>query len=488
MNAPDAAARFGSGRAVPRIEDARAARRPGPLRRQPRRRRRRPSSPSSARPTRTRASSSIDADGGARDARRARRLHRRRARRRRRQADARPTPASSAPTASPPAPRAARAGARDRCASSARRSPPSSPSRARPARDAVEAIVVDYDELPAVVDVVAATAAGRAALVRRGARQHRRRDAPRRRRGDRGGVRARRARASRSTSSTSASRRRRWSRAASPPTVDAASGRLAVRISSQMPTGVAATHRRRAARPGARATCSVLVGDVGGGFGMKTGIYPEDIVVAHAARTLERAVRWQADRSEEFLSGVARPRRRRAAPSSRSMPTGKVLALRVALARQRRRLRDAGRRRHPAADRAVGLDQHLRHPRRSTCTCSAVLTNTAPTGPYRGAGRPEAIYIIERLIDAAAREMKLDPAELRRRNMIRPEQMPYKNADGPDLRQRRASSRSSTRGSRSPTGTASRRGAPRARRAASCAAAASPPSSSGPAATSSRRR
>jgi carbon-monoxide dehydrogenase large subunit len=61
---------------------------------------------------------------------------------------------------------------------------------------------------------------------------------------------------------------------------------------------------------------------------------------------------------------------------------------------------------------------------------TAVLTNTAPTGPYRGAGRPEAIYIIERLMDAAARKLGLDPAELRRRNMIQPEQMPYKNAMG----------------------------------------------------------
>jgi aerobic carbon-monoxide dehydrogenase large subunit len=58
----------------------------------------------------------------------------------------------------------------------------------------------------------------------------------------------------------------------------------------------------------------------------------------------------------------------------------------------------------------------------------AVMTNTSPTGAYRGAGRPEAIYITERLFDAAAREMKIDPAELRRRNLIRPEQMPYTNA------------------------------------------------------------
>src|SRR5207342_1094344 len=56
-----------------------------------------------------------------------------------------------------------------------------------------------------------------------------------------------------------------------------------------------------------------------------------------------------------------------------------------------------------------------------------VLTHTSPTGAYRGAGRPEAIYLIERLMDAAARKLGLDPAELRRRNMIRPEQMPYRN-------------------------------------------------------------
>jgi carbon-monoxide dehydrogenase large subunit len=59
---------------------------------------------------------------------------------------------------------------------------------------------------------------------------------------------------------------------------------------------------------------------------------------------------------------------------------------------------------------------------------TAVLTNRAPTGPYRGAGRPEAIYLIERLMDAAARKLGIDPAELRRRNMIRPEQMPYTSA------------------------------------------------------------
>ena len=103
---------------------------------------------------------------------------------------------------------------------------------------------------------------------------------------------------------------------------DAASGRLTVRISNQMPTAVAAG--LAGALPGiAQEQVHVLVGDVGGGFGMKTGMYPEDIVVAHAARALGRPVHWQADRSEEFLSASARPRRHAATPSSRSTATAR---------------------------------------------------------------------------------------------------------------------------------------------------------------------
>ena len=63
-------------------------------------------------------------------------------------------------------------------------------------------------------------------------------------------------------------------------------------------------------------------------------------------------------------------------------------------------------------------------------TSSLVFTNTAPTVPYRGAGRPEAVYIIERLIDQAAREMRIDPAELRQKNLIRPDAFPYETTTG----------------------------------------------------------
>jgi carbon-monoxide dehydrogenase large subunit len=116
---------------------------------------------------------------------------------------------------------------------------------------------------------------------------------------------------------------------------------------------------------------------------------------------------------------------------------------------------------------------------------TGVLTNCAPTGAYRGAGRPEAIYITERLMDAAARELKIDGAELRRRNMIRPEQMPYNQPDGAGVRQRPLRA-ILDQGLKLADwhGYAARQAT--ARRAAGCAAAASPPSWNGPAATPSR--
>jgi carbon-monoxide dehydrogenase large subunit len=203
--------------------------------------------------------------------------------------------------------------------------------------------------------------------------------------------------------------------------------RLLVRISSQMPTGVRGSLCE--AIPGlTEQNVRVVVGDVGGGFGMKTGIHPEDIVVAYAARDLKRAVRWQSERVEDFLSAVhGRDVVSRAELALDA--SGKVLAMRV------RSLANVG-----AYSTGVGVAiQLLIGPWVSTSIYDittidlhyiAVMTNTSPTGAYRGAGRPEAIYITERLFDAAAREMNLDPAELRRRNLIRPEQMPYKNAMG----------------------------------------------------------
>ncbi|MFO1217788.1 MAG: xanthine dehydrogenase family protein molybdopterin-binding subunit [Burkholderiaceae bacterium] len=206
---------------------------------------------------------------------------------------------------------------------------------------------------------------------------------------------------------------------------DSASERLTVRLSSQMPTGI--RNSLADCLPGMTpARVRVVVGDVGGGFGMKTGIYPEDVAVAHAACALKRPVKWTAQRLEEFLAAVhGRDVLSRAEMALDAQ--GKVLALRVrAIANVGAYATGTGM----AIPLLIGpwvttsiydigtIDLHL----------TAVMTNTATVGAYRGAGRPEAIYITERLFDAAAREMKLDPAELRRRNLIRPEQMPYTNA------------------------------------------------------------
>ena len=202
-------------------------------------------------------------------------------------------------------------------------------------------------------------------------------------------------------------------------------GRLTVRLSTQMPSGTRET--LTTVVPGlTKENLRVVVGDVGGGFGMKTGLYAEDLCVAWAALQLKADVKWRAERVEEFLSSV----HGRDVTSHAELAldaAGHVLALRV----------------HGVANVGAycsvtaAIIQLLIGPWVSTSIYDittidlhfkAVLTNAAPTGAYRGAGRPEAIYIIERLFDAAAREMAIDPAELRRRNLVRPEQMPYTNA------------------------------------------------------------
>ena len=204
-------------------------------------------------------------------------------------------------------------------------------------------------------------------------------------------------------------------------------GRVTLRMSTQMPGGVRDTLCNEVfGWPTDK--LRVVVGDVGGGFGMKTGAYPEDIVVAFCAHALARPVKWVSERSEEFLA-ASHGRAIRSHAELALDANGRVLGLRV------QSQADVG----AYATTTGVVIQLLIGPWVTTSIydiqtidlrLSAVLTNTTPLGAYRGAGRPEAIYIIERLMDAAARQLQLDPAELRRRNMIRPEQMPYTNPMG----------------------------------------------------------
>ena len=204
-------------------------------------------------------------------------------------------------------------------------------------------------------------------------------------------------------------------------------GRLTIRMSTQMPSGVK------------NALCNdilglapdkvrVTVGDVGGGFGMKTGIYPEDAAVAWSSLQLKQPVKWIAERSEEFLATV-HGRDIRTDAELALDADGRILALRL------RGLANVG-----AYATGTGLAiQLLIGPWVQTSVYDipvidfhfkGVLTNCAPTGAYRGAGRPEAIFIMERLMDEAARQTGIDRVALRRRNFIKPEQMPYTNPMG----------------------------------------------------------
>jgi len=205
---------------------------------------------------------------------------------------------------------------------------------------------------------------------------------------------------------------------------DPATDRITLRVSSQTPGGLRETLCDAVLKI-PHDKVRVLVGDVGGGFGMKTGLYPEDAALAWCARAFGRPIKWCADRIEEFLAAT----HGRALSSHAELALdadGRVLALRVASRA------DLGAYATPAGV----VIQLLIGPWVSTSIydiqtidvrIQGILTHTSPTGAYRGAGRPEAIYIIERLMDAAARALSLDPAEIRRRNMIRPAQMPYDN-------------------------------------------------------------
>jgi carbon-monoxide dehydrogenase large subunit len=290
------------------------------------------------------------------------------------------------------------------------------------ALDAADAVMVDYDDLGAVVDIAGATAPGAPALCPEAPDNI----AAEMRHGDAAATAAAFAKAAHVVSVDIVNQRL----APSPieprvvqARIDADTGRLEVRLSSQMPTSV--RDGIVTSIPALTDKVRVLVGDVGGGFGMKTGSYPEDIVVAYAAWALKRPVKWTSTRLEEFTSSV----HGRDLSSHAEMAldaSGRALALRI------RSVANVG----AYATTTGVIISLLVGPWVTTSIydipaidlkLAAVITNTMPVGAYRGAGRPEAIYITERLMDAAARKLKLDPAELRRRNMIRPAQMPYTN-------------------------------------------------------------
>ncbi len=170
----------------------------------------------------------------------------------------------------------------------------------------------------------------------------------------------------------------------------------------------------------------VISDNVGGGFGMKGGLYPEYILCCLAAKLTGSAVKWIGERSESLLSDEHC--RDNITEAELGLDAdGKFVGFRA------RTLANIGAYYH--ADRSAGPPTNNIGVLAGTYVIPAahvevngVLTNTMLTGPYRGAGRPEAAYVMETMVDLAARELKIDRAELRRRNMIPAAAMPYKTA------------------------------------------------------------
>ncbi len=204
-----------------------------------------------------------------------------------------------------------------------------------------------------------------------------------------------------------------------------ADGRLTLEVSSQAPH----TARENLAEVLGldEGRIRVVVHEVGGGFGSKGGLYAEEIAVCEAARRLDRPVKWIEERTENC--------------SATSQGRGQVQDVELAARRDGTLI---GIRSWILADMGAHLEGFTASvptftpPLQTGCyripasesTLCGVFTNRTPTGPYRGAGRPEAVYLIERLVDLMARELDRDPAELRKQNFIGPADFPYENAGG----------------------------------------------------------
>jgi carbon-monoxide dehydrogenase large subunit len=172
----------------------------------------------------------------------------------------------------------------------------------------------------------------------------------------------------------------------------------------------------------------IRTSDVGGAFGCKEQPYPEDIAVLHAARALGRPVKWSGTRAEHFLSdNHARDAVIEAALALDA--NGRFLAIQATLLDGIGAYCSCHGAHISIRNTTNGLPLMYDVPLLDV-EIRLVLTNTAPIGPYRGAGREQASYITERLVDQAARELGIDPVDLRRRNLVPTKSIPYKSASG----------------------------------------------------------
>jgi carbon-monoxide dehydrogenase large subunit len=201
-------------------------------------------------------------------------------------------------------------------------------------------------------------------------------------------------------------------------------GRFTLHVASQ---GVAGMRANIAELMGVDAKAvHILTGQVGGSFGMKAAVFPEYVCVLHAARALGRPVKWTDERSGSFFSD-SHGRSHDVTGELALAADGTFLALRITgFADMGAFLSAMGP--FPGTLNIVKNVQGMYRTPLIEVSTKCVFTNTSQIGPYRGAGRPEGNYFMERLIDAAAAEMGLDRLAVRRRNQIRPKDLPYKTA------------------------------------------------------------
>lgn len=169
----------------------------------------------------------------------------------------------------------------------------------------------------------------------------------------------------------------------------------------------------------------VICPDVGGGFGSRTMLYVEQLAVVWAARQLGRPVKWTGERSESFLSDY-QGRDQVVDATAAFASDGRILALCNVWTGNV----GAHTVSYVPMSNGTRVMTSVYDVPVAAVQINAVLTNTVPTAPYRGAGRPEANHVMERLLDIAAHELGLDRVEIRRRNLVRREQFPYRSAMG----------------------------------------------------------
>jgi aerobic carbon-monoxide dehydrogenase large subunit len=290
------------------------------------------------------------------------------------------------------------------------------------AADAAELVAVDYEELPAIPDARAGLATGAAQLHD---------EAPgnvcaRVARGDAAAVAAAFAKAAH-TVKVELHNNRLVCAAIEPRAVAASPEPLTLWSSTQAPHHIRRQVTEELGLP--ESSLRVIAPDVGGGFGTKGKHHPEETLAVWAARRLNRPVRWTATRAESFISD-AQGRDHSTVAELALDGEGHFLAVRVSTIADIGAYVSTFGASIPSVIYTTLLAGVYKTPAVHV-DVTTVFTNTVPTDAYRGAGRPEACYVLERLADKAARLLSLDCAEIRRRNLIPGSAMPYKTPIGP---------------------------------------------------------